>query len=563
MSRMKWMFVLLLVCLFVATDASAQSAALFDELEPLFADADPAAGAPALRVDVPRGADAGFHLLVAGLEAGDELLVTAEMPPVAGVDLAPVARLHAVPVERNTGLNGRTELWDGKTNPHVIRRAPFHVFEAIQPGTPAIVVEAGPTAAFRVAARASQEAAPGEHAIQVRVVVHRKGTLITLPPLSAVVAVHAVSVPPVSGETFGYVNWHNSGAIAKFHDVEPGSDAYWSLLEKYARLMVHGRQNAIRLNWGEFFARDTSAEGGERLVLDREKLRRTVDVFTGAGIHWLMGGQPATRKGGDWNTDTLVLVGTGLDLGTPEGDAALRDALRQLREEIEANGWGHRWVQHVADEPTNRLAPAYKHAAAIVREALGDVPIVEATMSEAVVGHVDWWSPQAHQFQRRRDFFAERKRAGDRVWVYTCLFPGGPWVNRLLDQERLRQVYVGWGAAAFDIDGFLHWGFNQWRVDPLVQTVVPHVSDRNEKSELPAGDTHIVYPGRDGPWSGVRFEAHRIGLEDRQLLQMLRAADPAAADAIIAELFRGFDDFEKDVARYRAARRRLLERLSA
>ena len=36
-----------------------------------------------------------------------------------------ISRLHSVPVEENTGLGSRTEQFEGVTNPHVVRRAPF------------------------------------------------------------------------------------------------------------------------------------------------------------------------------------------------------------------------------------------------------------------------------------------------------------------------------------------------------------------------------------------------------------------------------------------------------
>ena len=40
-----------------------------------------------------------------------------------------------VPVEENTGVDSRTEQFLGQINPDVIRRAPFEVFEIIQPLT--------------------------------------------------------------------------------------------------------------------------------------------------------------------------------------------------------------------------------------------------------------------------------------------------------------------------------------------------------------------------------------------------------------------------------------------
>ena len=81
-------------------------------------------------------------------------------------------------------------------------------------------------------------------------------------------------------------------------------------------------------------------------------------------------------------------------------------------------------------------------------------------------------------------------------------------------------------------------------------------------NRLPAGDTHIVYPGADGPWSSLRLEAQREGFEDYELLRLLQAKRPALAAKVLARAIRGFDDYTKDPAVFRAARRALLKGLA-
>jgi hypothetical protein len=116
--------------------------------------------------------------------------------------------------------------------------------------------------------------------------------------------------------------------------------------------------------------------------------------------------------------------------------------------------------------------------------------------------------------------------------------------------------------AKYDLNGFLHWGFNHYRsgTDPFVQSVVPH--GKGPPNFLPAGDSHVVFPGKGGPLSGQRFEAQRIGMEDAELLYVLKVRDARRAQAIITAAFRAFDDYETDVVAYRAAKRELLITLS-
>src|SRR2546430_8711699 len=63
----------------------------------------------------------------------------------------------------------------------------------------------------------------------------------------------------------------------------------------------------------------------------------------------------------------------------------------------------------------------------------------------------------------------------------------------------------------YDASGFLHWGLNQW----------PSDLDPNKGLFAP-GDDFIVYPGRDGPRSSLRWEAFRDGVEDHALFTLWR-----------------------------------------
>ncbi|MBQ4199368.1 MAG: DUF4091 domain-containing protein, partial [Kiritimatiellae bacterium] len=77
----------------------------------------------------------------------------------------------------------------------------------------------------------------------------------------------------------------------------------------------------------------------------------------------------------------------------------------------------------------------------------------------------------------------------------------------------------------------------------------------------PAGDTHIVYPGKDGPWSSARLEAPRAGMEDADMLAMLRRRDRAGADAIVRRMARGYGDYSTSCKLYREVRRAILQAL--
>ena len=265
-----------------------------------------------------------------------------------------------------------------------------------------------------------------------------------------------------------------------------------------------------------------------------------------------------SRRGIESQMLDIMLRGSGAT--TAEGHADLAHALRQLWGEIERNGWRDRWIQHVADEPNAACSTDYRILAGMIRKYMPGVPLVDATMNRHIVGAVNIWCPQVQEFQRNREFFQGQRALGDRVWVYTSCAPGGPWLNRLMDMELVRPALFGWAVALYDLDGFLHWGLNHYEghQDPFRNSAVRHHPSGNV---LPAGDTHVVYPGRDGPWSSVRLEAQREGFEDYELLKQLKSKDPKAAARILARVIRAFDDYTKDAKVLRVGRKALLRAL--
>lgn len=147
-------------------------------------------------------------------------------------------------------------------------------------------------------------------------------------------------------------------------------------------------------------------------------------------------------------------------------------------------------------------------------------------------------------------------KAGEPV-RYTCCYPGGKWMNRLLDNEVLRPVLLPWGCQLFGLDGYLHWGYNQFdrTNDPLRVGIA---EDAHIDVRLPPGDRNIVYAGPDGPWPSVRLEAMRQGFEDLELLKSLARRNRALSDRLVSSIVRGFGDYTLDPGAYRSVRRELL-----
>ncbi len=522
---------------------------LIDEVQELFPDTKLDEPLKQLRLHVPRNTVAGVHVMITGLQ-GTETITFAESDgagaPTPGVRWY---RLIDVPVAENTGLDRNTEKYSGRKNPYVIRRAPFRIYDPFRPVESPVVAEST-SVALRIELPIDAAASPGEFRHRLRIGVGGR-----VETLEWIVNVHRATVPPLSRSTISYINWHSLDNICSAHGVSKWSEPFWDMLAKYARTMAGGRQNAFWFLWGDYFAFDSS---GNVSSFRRDLLERYIRVFLDAGMRTIHGAPMVGRR--NWSsTDMLLSVraadGREVDAVSERGKRMVVQMARRIIAVMEENGWDGQWLQGLFDEPEDAFVDRYRELVGVLRGLKPDIKILEATMTMKVAGLVDVWCPQVQEYQANRQFFDGRKAMGDRVWVYTCLSPGGPWLNRLLDEERLRQVYIGWALAKYDLQGFLHWGGNFHTAKPFEELVRFHM----EGQYLPAGDSHILYPVPEGPLSSHRFEAHRIGMEDCELLHQLQAHDAPRAGRIIERVVQGFDRYSKDVADYRTAREFLLD----
>ena len=144
---------------------------LVDELEPVYPDRPPLAMASG-RLDVARGGTAGVHVVIDGLAQDEPIEFRAIGQGLAQPNWY---RLIDVPVEENTGPDSRTERWDKAQNQHVIRDAPFRVYEVLEPVTSGLVAQ-GDRLALHVQWVLASDAQPGLRPVRIEVSINGKET---------------------------------------------------------------------------------------------------------------------------------------------------------------------------------------------------------------------------------------------------------------------------------------------------------------------------------------------------------------------------------------------------
>ena len=527
---------------------------LVDPLEPIYPDTNTFQNyGDKYTAAFPLGTEAEVNVMVA-LPVGTTVSLSARLD---GKELPPDswAVLLDVPVEQNTGLDSRTEQYINKINPYVIRRAPFRVYEAIEPLEGAEFQTQHPYQAFRLQVPAERFPAAGKHRIEISVhseAGQQEGAFTA--------QYFDCQLPELAESHFFYTNWFNLKVMEVQHQVERWSPAWFDVLDQYARLMAHGRQNSITIP-GELLKWD-----GKQFSLEEEKMLQFINVFRKYGFRYFESPHLLYRgDGDDWSSPELVVYLTKNGYFSEEGKKDIAEIIQLIKDFTEKNGLTDNWLQHIADEPTANNAECYKAVVQQVKSIYPEITIMEATNDrDGLAGAIDLWCPLINDFQENEAFFRGRETQGEKVLVYTCLIPGGPWLNRTLDMEHLRQVYFGWGAARYHTSGYLHWGLNQYHADPFEQSVVHHPSPvATPNNFLPAGDTHIVYPGKNGPLSSLRFEAHRIGIEDYEILRRLKEEKPKVQSRLVKKLFRSYTDYELSVKKYRRIRKKVMRKVES
>ena len=145
---------------------------------------------------------------------------------------------------------------------------------------------------------------------------------------------------------------------------------------------------------------------------------------------------------------------------------------------------------------------------------------------------------------------------GEEMWIYTCGFPAGATMNRVLDLPLSVSRMPMWMCFKYGCPGFLHWGYHAYTPSGEIQDTC---TEAGNGKKYPAGNAHVVYIGDYGPWYSVRGHLQRAGAQDYELFCMLK--DRGTAVGIIEKVCRTFYDYDGDAAVFDEARRELLETL--
>ena len=529
--------------------ANAQfEAGLLNTLEAVYPDSNNVKLKNTFTTNIAKNTAAEVHILVKS-EIGNLISFSTQSKNISNVNLSVI---EPVPVEQNTGIDSRTEQFLGVLNPHVIRRAPFDVFEIIYPLEERRIKTKYRYSLIRLTIDPENFKSNKDYVINISI----SDKLKNLKKLKFKIKVHSVLIPDLIDSNFFYTNWFNMQKMEEKHDLKRWSKKWYKMLDKYAQIMAKGRQNCI------IIPKELISLKNNKIILDEKKMISFIEIFKKHGFTYFESPHLLGRGENDnWGNPELITSLRKKGYYSSEGKKEIDTIIHKIKKFTLKYNLKNQWLQHISDEPTDVSAKCYQDAAKQIKSIYPEIKIMEATNAmESLSGSIDLWCPLINDFQENEEFFRNREKKGEKVLIYTCLVPGGKWLNRTLDMERIRQVYFGWAGSKYNTFGYLHWGLNQYKANPFTQSVVKHPSPAaSSNNYLPAGDTHIIYPGENGPLSSIRFESHRLGIEDYEILEILKSINPSKHSRFIQKLFINYTNYSLSLNKYMRIKRRVLK----
>lgn len=337
------------------------------------------------------------------------------------------------------------------------------------------------------------------------------------------------TLPPASEWTFHLDMWQHPSAVARVHGVEVWSEAHWKLMEAPMKMLADAGQKVITANlnkdpWNnqcydpyEDMIRWTKKADGQ-WDYDYAIFDRWVSFMQDLGVNKLINCYsllPWSHKIHYIDEVSGDTVNVSAKPGSPEFTALWTPFLTSFRDHLDAKGWLS-FTNIAMDE---RSPEEMKIALALLEKVVPDLGVALADNHKSYQQYPmlnDICVAFGADFDEKD--LAFRKANGLLSTYYVCCADEFPDVFTFSDPSEA--VFMGWYTRATGLDGYLHWSYNSWTENPLIDS---------RFRTWPAGDTYVIYPhGR----SSIRFERLREGIQDAEKIRILHEQFTAMSNAV-------------------------------
>ncbi|MDO4588165.1 MAG: DUF4091 domain-containing protein [Planctomycetia bacterium] len=412
------------------------------------------------------------------------------------IQLRPVGM---IPVKKNTS----------DADSIIVRKAPCDIPDVLY-DTQSFSLQENKTQGIWVTVLVPQKTKPGKYFGTISLT--KEETLLNIP-----IQLKVFSFELPETRNLSVTNWWFPRFIAKYHNVEMNSPEFWTLIDAYMKNMREHRQNVILLEWLP------SANGlipAKRLndgsfEIDWSYLEKMLTLAEKNGVADRI---ELSHVGSVDREKHVIRLRSITVFDEKEGQAItlsadewLEPILSQLRDYLKSTNRLDRAMIHIADEPFSEDMASWRSVSDRVHKIVPEFKLIDAIESINFTDRLDIWVPKLSHYDRWSDAYNAR-RGENEFWYYICCHPvGSAYPNRFMDIPGSRVRVLHWINFTDDLSGYLHWGYNYWEGDVFGAPT----------EKYGPGDTHIVYPGENGPLDSIRGEIQRESIEDFEYLTLL------------------------------------------
>ena len=331
-----------------------------------------------------------------------------------------------------------------------------------------------------------------------------------------------------------FTQWFHSDCLANYYRCEKWSDEHFRIIENFARV---AKKNGINMLFtplisppldNEYDTRDlqlatvTKTDAGYEF--DWKHLERWIDALDRVGIEYFEighlftqgGAVSATKVMGSVDGEYVRLFPKDTPCDDPEYTKFLRAMLTSFLGFMKARGDDKRCYFHVSDEPPLKHLETYGRAKASIADILEGYPIMDA------LSHYDLYETGICKkpviLLNYLEDFADHGVKG--LWTYNCCAPDGGYSNRFLGMTLARNRSICLLLYKYDIEGFLHWGYNFYNNSGSSDCINPFM-DTSSGDIFPSGDPFSVYPADNGEaLESMRLVGFNEAIQDLRAMKL-------------------------------------------
>ena len=344
--------------------------------------------------------------------------------------------------------------------------------------------------------------------------------------------------------------WFHGDCLANYYDCEVFSKKWWTAARNFIKTYVYGGGNMMLTPI--FTPALDTAVGGERRTVQLvdvslengkytfgyKNLDRWLNMCKRLGIKYYEIAHFFTQWGAAHAPKIMATVdgeykrifGWDTDASGPEYSEFLHAFIPDFLAHMKARGEDSLCYFHISDEPDAAQLEQYARSRSVVSELLKGYTIMDALSNKDFYkkGVVDQPIPGTNHIE---PFIEANVKP---LWTYYCNGQTQDVSNQFMAMPSYRTRAIGYQLFKYDVDGFLHWGYNFYNTCLSVSAINPFL-DTCGSYFAPSGDAFVVYPAPNCEvYESLRHVVFYEAIQDISAFKL--CAEKLGKERVVAEL---------------------------